>query len=348
MKYLLLLILILPASVLGQRNILNAKSPDEIGQKTIDELIIGEDDGPLAYAYVNERDVLFSMTVWESIDLDERVNFPLYFPADTTLVRIERRPLIHYLLTNAKDDLIEIYKSDILKDPIDLFELNESLRYRKIKAGKDEGIGEEKIENEAGSRKGFLILNNVDLGEYTGVDETQMDDEEFAKFNTEMERLIFDNNLLDPEDYDESVFDYADVIEYRIKGVWYFDKRQAELKYRPIAIAPVMVSPSQKSKLIDNPNEKVVPVPMFWMFYPDTREVLFDAEAFNEANTSKPVNFDHLINSRRFSAYIYKEDNVYQDRSLKEYIPEDALMQLLESERIKEKIRNKEQDMWSY
>jgi hypothetical protein len=36
MKYLLLLILILPASVLGQRNILNAKSPDEIGQKTID------------------------------------------------------------------------------------------------------------------------------------------------------------------------------------------------------------------------------------------------------------------------------------------------------------------------
>ena len=81
MKYLLLLILILPASVLGQRNILNAKIPDEIGQKTNDEFNVGKDDGPLAYGYVNERDVLFSMTVWESIDLDERVNFPLYFPA---------------------------------------------------------------------------------------------------------------------------------------------------------------------------------------------------------------------------------------------------------------------------
>ena len=99
MKYLLLLILILPASVLGQRNILNAKSPDEIGQKTIDELIIGEDDSPLAYAYVNERDVLFSQTVWEIIDLNERVNFPLYYPTDTLVVRNERRPLMHWMAT---------------------------------------------------------------------------------------------------------------------------------------------------------------------------------------------------------------------------------------------------------
>jgi len=348
MRYLLLLILILPSSLTAQRNILNAKSPDEIGQKTIDELEIGADDAPLPYAYVNERDVLFSMTVWESIDLDERVNFPLYFPADTSIVRVERRPLIHYLLTNALDNNIDIYQTDILKDNLDLFNLNSSLRYRKIKAGRDEGIGEERIENEGGTRKGFLILDNVDLGEYTGIDETMLDDDEFAKFNAEMERLIFENNLLNPEDYDESVFDYADVIEYRIKGVWYFDKRQAELKYRPIAIAPYMLAPSQKAKLIDNPNEKVVPVPMFWMFYPDTRQVLFEAEAFNEVNTSKPVNFDHLINSRRFSAFIYKEDNVFQDRRLNEYIPENALMQLMESQRIKEKIRNKEQDMWSY
>ena len=350
MKYLLLLILILPASVLGQRNILNAKSPDEIGQKTIDELIIGEDEGPLAYAYVNERDVLFSMTVWESIDLDERVNFPLYFPADTTIVRVERRPLIHYLLTNALDQNIDIYETDILKDKIDVYELrNDKLKYRKIKPGADnDPVGLKRIEIEGGTKKGFLILNNIDIGEYTGIDESQLDTDEFGKFDLEMERLIFENNLLDPEDYDKSEFEYSDVIEYRIKGVWYFDKRQAELKYRPIAIAPYMLEPIQKFKLIDNPNEKVVPVPMFWMFYPDTREVLFEAEAFNEANTSKPVNFDHLINSRRFSAFIYKEDNVFQDRSLKEYIPENALMQLLESERIKEKVRNKEQDMWSY
>ncbi len=88
--------------------------------------------------------------------------------------------------------------------------------------------------------------------------------------------------------------------------------------------------------------------PMFWVFYPEAREVLSKAYAFNQKNMSKPFSFDRLINSRRFSATIYKEANVYQDRDIRDYISKNALMQLLESDRIKEKIRNKEQDMWSY
>ena len=351
MKYLLLLILILPASVLGQRNILNAKSPDEIGQKTIDELIIGEDEGPLAYAYVNERDVLFSMTVWESIDLDERVNFPLYFPADTTVVRVERRPLIHYLITNVivAEIPLNIYTSSTLmiEKPID--NLKKDLIYREIKED-IEGIGLERIKSEGPTPKLFLLNNNMDLGEYANYDETDKEKtaEEIAEFNFAMESLIFENNLLEEDEYYLEEFNYGDVVSYKIKGVWYFDKRQAELKYRPIAICPVIETPKSKKVREQKPETPPELIDLFWMFYLDTREVLFEAEAFNEANTSKPVNFDHLINSRRFSAYIYKEDNVFQDRSLKEYIPENALMQLLESERIKEKIRNKEQDMWSY
>ena len=88
--------------------------------------------------------------------------------------------------------------------------------------------------------------------------------------------------------------------------------------------------------------------PLFWVFYPDARYVLNNAYAFNPKNMSKPVSFDELINLRRFSAIIYKEANVYQDRDIRDYIRNNSLMQLLESERIKEKIRNKEQDMWSY
>ena len=61
-----------------------------------------------------------------------------------------------------------------------------------------------------------------------------------------------------------------------------------------------------------------------------------------------PITFDHLLNSRRFSAVIYKEENVYGDRLIKEYLKDNAQLQLLESERIKDKIRNFEQDMWNY
>ena len=67
---------LLPVSLIAQANILNAKLPEEIGKKT--EAQIAQDaDAPLAYGYVDDRDILWSKTTWEIIDLDERVNFPL-------------------------------------------------------------------------------------------------------------------------------------------------------------------------------------------------------------------------------------------------------------------------------
>ncbi len=47
-------------------------------------------------------------------------------------------------------------------------------------------------------------------------------------------------------------------------------------------------------------------------------------------------------------AVIYREDNVHGDRVLDDYIADNALFQLLESNRIKEAIRDREQDMWAY
>ena len=61
----------------AQSNLLNAKTPDQIGQKTEAELV-AENDKPLPYGYVMDRDILMGKRVWEIIDLDERVNFPLF------------------------------------------------------------------------------------------------------------------------------------------------------------------------------------------------------------------------------------------------------------------------------
>ena len=76
--------------------------------------------------------------------------------------------------------------------------------------------------------------------------------------------------------------------------------------------------------------------------------VLHEAKAFNKKNTSRPISYDHLLNARRFHAIIYKEDNDQGDRGVNDYINDNALMQLLESDRIKEIIRNIEIDMWNY
>jgi len=45
---------------------------------------------------------------------------------------------------------------------------------------------------------------------------------------------------------------------------------------------------------------------------------------------------------------IYQEENVYGDRDIKSYMKDNAQNQLLEAERVKEKIRDFEQDMWNY
>ena len=47
-------------------------------------------------------------------------------------------------------------------------------------------------------------------------------------------------------------------------------------------------------------------------------------------------------------AVIYREDNVHGDRKISDYITDNALFQLLEAKRIKEVIRDREQDMWAY
>jgi hypothetical protein len=81
----------------GQANLLNAKSPKQIGIKSAAQLN-SENDKPIAYGYVHDRDILMSRTTWEIIDLGEKINFPLYFPIDTANVGPERRSLYDVLI----------------------------------------------------------------------------------------------------------------------------------------------------------------------------------------------------------------------------------------------------------
>jgi gliding motility associated protien GldN len=133
-----------------------------------------------------------------------------------------------------------------------------------------------------------------------------------------------------------------DVTQYKIKGYWYFDKRQSELKYRLLGICPV--TPDVYSM---NSDEKDY-IELFWIFFPSAREVLHQAKSFNNKNSAMPISFDQILNSRYFNSVIYKEENVYGDRAIDEYMKDNAQNQLLEAERIKEKIRDFESDMWNY
>ncbi|KAA5532907.1 type IX secretion system ring subunit PorN/GldN [Paenimyroides baculatum] len=134
----------------------------------------------------------------------------------------------------------------------------------------------------------------------------------------------------------------TDVKEYRAMGMWYLDRNAGELKYRLLGLAPVVIDLATKGTEFEQA------VPLFWIFFPDARETLYNSYAFNEKNPAMKINFDYLFNARKFSGSIYKTDNVYGDRNISEYVQGNAMMQLLEAERVKESIRDLEDDLWNY
>lgn len=287
-------------TVSAQSNLLNAKTPDEIGKKTAAQLN-SDNDKPLPYGYVHDRDVLMGKTIWEFVDIDERINFPLYYPIDTAFVGKERRSLFDVLVKNIKNGKItEVYADDYFNSKKSLGDMASSFTYiDTIPAGFDE-------------------INNY------------YDDYKSGK------------KVLDPQYINKQDLTAQDISGYRIKGYWYFDKRQGELKYRMLAICPV--TPEARDIGKENPDV----IDLFWVYFPAARDVLHEAKAFNDKNSAMPITFDHLLNSRRFNGVIYKEENVYGDREIQQYMKDNSQMQLLESERIKEKIRSFESDMWNY
>src|SRR5690606_16549005 len=124
----------------------------------------------------------------------------------------------------------------------------------------------------------------------------------------------------------------ADVTKYMIEGYWYFDKRQGELKYRMIGICPMAVDALTKMRM----GESAEPIQLFWVYFPAARDILHREDAFNPRNSAMPITFDHLLNSRRFSATMVKVENEYGDRLIEDYLKDNSQMQLLEAERLKE------------
>ncbi len=276
----------------AQANLLNAKIPEEIGMKSKAQLDLNN-DRPLEYGYVDDRDVLMGKTVWEIIDLSERINFSLYFPIDTTNIGPDRRSLYDVLTKAIKNgEITEVYTDSYF---------NTKKSYKDIQAS-------------------LSRIDTTDAGK----------------------EQINAGQKVSPEYIVKQDLTAQDVTQYKIKGYWYFDTRQSELKYRLIGICPV--TPDVYTM---NSDEKDY-IELFWVFFPASREVLHEAKAFNDKNSAMPVSFDQILNSRRFNATVYQEENVYGDRTIANYMKDNAQNQLLESDRVKEKIRSFEENMWNY
>lgn len=326
-RNLLSVVVILAGSLtsFAQSNLLNAKVPSEIGIKSAAQQL-KDNDKPLEYGYVGDRDILMSKKTWEIIDLDERLNFALYYPIDTGSIGNDRRSLYDVLIKGIKTGKItEVYADSYFKEKRTLKDMEKSFtRIDTTDAGREE--------------------MNVDINAYKTriVARTKVTGKGKKKVKTTTMDTIRASKTISPEFINRTDITSIDVSDYKVVGLWYFDKRQSDLRYRILGICPVIPDVYTMDK------EEKEYIDLFWIFYPGAREMLHEWKAFNDKNSSMPVSFDHLLNTRHFNATVYKEENVYNDREISDYMKDNALMQLIESERVKDKVRNFEQDMWSY
>ncbi len=291
----IILALVMVQITFAQSNLLNAKKPSDIGKKTAEQKAV-DNDKPLEYGYIDDRDVLWSKVVWEYIDLNERINLPYYYPVDTTSVSMDRRSLFDTLLRGIKKgEITEVYDDSYFTAKMSKAEITSKL-YR--------------------------------------IDTTDAGFDELNAGSTNIDEYIDKVNLT-----------AQDIEGFKIKGLWYFDKRQGELKYRLLALAPIAPDVQIMGREDVDVSEQL---PLFWVWFPDARKDLHHMKVFNQKNSAYPISYDHLLNARRFNSIIYREENIYGDRDVADYVKGNALFQVLESNKVKEEIRNKELDMWNY
>ena len=292
MRFIFFILILFSNSILSQADLINAKKPSDIENKALNEV------KSLEYTDIEENDILWSKVVYEYIDLNEKLNFPLLFPINDEQNKIGRkslwRVLKEYIVKQLDNDasVLEIYNSDDFSstDKLNDNEIRDLISY---------------------------VLTSRKTGDQT---------------------LYVKSN---------------EIGGYNIKGIWYFDKKVSQLKYRLLGIQPVGANTENLKDGVANPKLETT---YFWIWYPSVRDELNNYLVFNDRNNNNRISFDAILVNRRFSSYIYKYDNVYGDRTIRDYIRQrngesnrqHQMRLIIESERIKKEILDFDVDMWGY
>lgn len=255
----------------------------------------------VSYTHLREADVIWGKRIWRIIDTRERNNFSLYYPEDPISDRMSLFNVVKYAVF--EEGSLTVYEDDMFYKPVLPPNGNrQDPAYIQLLEGK---FGFEQV------------IDSIDN-------------------STGLQAIDFDGNAIQVK----KVVNYTstDIIEWRIKEDWFFDKQKSVMDVRIIAIAPVV-------NLVKD-GQNFGPYPLFWLYFPEARYVFQNFFVYNPQNDAMRMSFDDLFWKRKFTSYVYKESNVY-DRVVSQEALEGIEQQLI-SERIKEEIFKIEHDLWHY
>lgn len=233
-----------------------------------------------------------------------------------------------------------------------------------------------------------VIMEAVMAGELTAYDPTPTpEDPTGDSFKTRlppdqvMGRFGSDSTLV--EEYDDegnviasrfvaTAFNPDDVVRFRIKEDWIFDKQRSVFEPRIIGIAP-LVTPKMDEITGGEPGGAGIEsaedigqmpdiegldaggdasaisaeaYPAFWIYFPEARHIFVNKEVASRHNDATGLSYDDVFIKRLFSSYIVKQSNP-EDLRIRDYI-DNGIDRLYEAERIKKELVDFEQDLWSY
>jgi gliding motility associated protien GldN len=197
----------------------------------------------------------------------------------------------------------------------------------------------------------FTILKeNIDKGNLMVFEDDEFKNPMTPEMLNNILYRVDTNVVYDPETYEETIeistseVNPAAIQRYRIKEMWYFDKEASVMKVRILGISPL------KEEFDEDTGILKYEIPLFWIYYPESREYLAKERVFSDFNDAYPMTWYDLFETRFFSSYIIKASNVLDLRLVDVYSgrPNADMDILLESEKIKEELFNMESDLWSY
>jgi len=318
--------------------------------------------------HVRESDYIWGKRTWSYIDLREKINHPLYYPHETmkptsgeVLQTAQGRYSLFFVLRNAmlngqimgyadgleknlsKGNFDERIGGDAFIYPAKRDYTLSAQNDAKYQTDINNMIGTVKADDQASPKTlvvggnaipvyykiGKPIVDKVGMtanefdasSETTDANEAEKD---LAGFPAQVSYKLEIPNFYQPNQ----------IVKYLLKEDWFFDKERSVLDVRIIGMAPVIIdSTSSKEKIL------------FWVYFPQVRDVLKNFYAFDAKSTVGGNTFDHLFMTRRFNSVVYKESSLY-DRKVEDYrFGADALY---ESEKVKNTIRTFEHDVWNF
>ena len=126
-----------------------------------------------------------------------------------------------------------------------------------------------------------------------------------------------------------------------VKEMMYFDKRNARMQTRVIALCPIRMIPKES---YDEGEADLIPQQTFWIAYAEARDFLANQYVTTGFNEARNMSFDAYLAQRRYRGPIYAISNAKGNQRLADYVSEAEIQQ--ESDRLEAQLAEFEQKLW--